>query len=142
MWSGSGHVMEQSLLHTINPRSEGHIVTDLSSGQAGSHWALGVASVLGTWSGVLHELPPESALQRGVIAGPEAGLRDPTFQTESTSLEPGPCKTDKTLGTFLPPLPAILSPTCFLSSIPFLVLYLRLWRSTGCTAGPPHFGHY
>lgn len=38
----SGHVIEQPLLHTSNPRSEGHIVTDLlSSGEAGSHWALG-----------------------------------------------------------------------------------------------------
>lgn len=56
-WSDSGHIMEESLLHTINPRSKGHIVIDLlSPGKAGSHWARGEASAQGPWGYVPHAL--------------------------------------------------------------------------------------
>lgn len=49
--------------------------------------------------------------------------RGPTFQTESTSLEPGPCKTNKILGTVLPAISyPLLSLRCFLSPTPLLVL--------------------
>lgn len=37
-WSGNAHVMEQSLLHTISPGNEAHIVTNfLSPGEVRSH---------------------------------------------------------------------------------------------------------
>lgn len=81
--------------------------------------------------------PPRLSPAEAVSAGPEPGLGDPTFQTESTSLEPGPCKANKILGTFLPPFSCpVFSPRWFLSPIPVLVLHLRFWRSVGYTAAP------
>lgn len=63
-WSGSGHVMEQSLLHTVSPMSGGHLVTDLPSPrEAGSHWALGEASVREP-EGVGHMHFPQTQLSR------------------------------------------------------------------------------
>lgn len=125
-----------SLSYTPSVQGAKVTVTDLlTPGEAGSHWALGTGRGLCLGGCGTCTLPRLSSAE-GTAAGSEPGLGDPAFQTESTSLKPGPCKAEKILGTFLPPpFCPVLSPRRFLSlPIPSPALEI----SEVC----PHFGHY